>query len=75
MEDELRFWMEQRCNELRQMAVKAGVANKDAVRLQIERDDAIKTLRQLCAEFGDNDWDDSLHLSDIINKHLGRHLE
>lgn len=39
-----------------------------------ERADAIAALRSLCAEFGDTEWDDNLHLYDIIDKHLGRHL-
>ena len=39
-----------------------------------EREDAIRTLRDVCEEFGDNDWAADLHLSDIIEKHLGRNL-
>lgn len=31
-------------------------------------------LRSVCAEFGDNDWPDELHLADVIEKHLARHL-
>ncbi len=45
-----------------------------AVSWQIEREEAIAALRSLCAEFGDNEWDESLHLADIIDKHLDRHL-
>lgn len=40
-----------------------------------EREAAIAALRRLCAAHGDNDWPESLHLADIIEKHLGRHLE
>jgi len=43
-------------------------------RLTMEREDAISALRQICEENGDNDWDEDLYLSDIINKHLGDHL-
>lgn len=39
----------------------------------LEREAAIATLRRECAEIGDNDWSDDLHLSDIIEKHLARH--
>ena len=39
-----------------------------------ERDEAITVLRQICKVHGDNDWEDELHLADIIDKHLGRHL-
>jgi len=35
-----------------------------------ERADTILLLRKLCEEYGDNDWPDNLHLSDIIEKHL-----
>lgn len=35
---------------------------------------AISTLRQVCDEFGDNDWDETLNLSDIVEKHLWRNL-
>lgn len=45
------------------------------VRLISEREDAIAMLRRVCEEHGDNDWEESLHLADIIEKHLWRHLE
>jgi hypothetical protein len=41
---------------------------------RLERRAAVAVLRELCAEFGDNDWDDDLHLADVIEKHLGRRL-
>lgn len=46
-----------------------------APRWVVERTEAVLTLRTVCAEFGDNDWSDDLHLSDVIEKHLSRHLE
>lgn len=39
-----------------------------------ERQETIQLLRSVCAEFGDNDWDDDLHLTDIIDKHLVNHV-
>ncbi len=39
-----------------------------------ERQGAISKLRDLCAQFGDNDWPDELHLEDVIERHLARHL-
>jgi predicted secreted protein len=48
---------------------------KKVSQLIIEREEAINTLRDLCREHGDNDWSDDLHLADIIDKHLGRHLD
>lgn len=47
----------------------------DKHRYILEREAAIAQLRMLCEEFGDNDWEPSLHIADIIEKHLGRHLE
>lgn len=43
--------------------------------LASERSMAISMLRCYCERYGDNDWEDNLHLSDIIEKHLGRHLD
>lgn len=40
-----------------------------------EREATIAQLRMACNTFGDNDWDNQLHLADIIEKHLVRHLE
>lgn len=40
-----------------------------------EREQAIQTLRSVCERHGDNDWTPELHLSDIISKHLDRHIE
>lgn len=39
-----------------------------------EREAAVAALRTLCAEHGDNDWPDDLHLADVIEKHLGRYI-
>lgn len=39
-----------------------------------ERLAAIHTLRMACDEYGDNDWEPNLHLSDIIDKHLVNYI-
>lgn len=39
-----------------------------------EREEVKRRLRDVCSEFGDNDWDDNLHLGDVIDKHLHRNL-
>lgn len=31
-------------------------------------------MREVCAEFGDNDWPDDLYLLDVLEKHLAKHL-
>lgn len=41
---------------------------------RIERREAITMLRSICHDYGDNDWPDDLHITDIIDKHLYRHL-
>jgi hypothetical protein len=50
-------------------------AEFDAAKWAVEREAAIAALRSLCADYGDNDWDSSLHLADVIEEHLVRHLE
>ncbi|SHH33704.1 hypothetical protein [Desulfofustis glycolicus] len=47
---------------------------KKIVQLVAEREEAISVLRDICRDCGDNSWSDDLHLADIIDKHLGRHL-
>ncbi len=44
------------------------------VQMELQRQETIAAMRSICAEFGDNDWPDSLHPADVIEKHLARHL-
>lgn len=39
-----------------------------------EREQVVEALRQVCEDHGDNDWGAELHLADVIEKHLRRHL-
>jgi len=57
---------------LKQLGYESDEARKAAWIL--EREAAVTELRMLCAEFGDNEWEVNLHLQDILDKHLGRHL-
>ncbi len=41
----------------------------------IEREQAVAKLREVCGDFGDNDWTNELHLADVIDKHLARYIE
>ena len=41
----------------------------------LERERAVATLRDLCKQWGDNDWESNLDLGDVIVKHLAIHLE
>lgn len=43
-------------------------------RVVAEREAALVVLRDLCEQHGDNEWDNELHLADIIEKHLGKYL-
>lgn len=45
-------------------------AQKRIAQLETHLTDVRGTLRRLCADYGDNDWDDDLHLSDVLEKHL-----
>jgi hypothetical protein len=40
-----------------------------------EREEAVATLRGVCAEHGDNEWPVNLHLADVISKHLACHID
>ena len=40
----------------------------------LEREGALIALRNICDEYGDNDWSDKLSLADIIDKHLHRNM-
>jgi hypothetical protein len=42
---------------------------------RLERHEAIQALREVCAKYGDTEWDDDLRLADIIEKHLHRVLD
>lgn len=59
---------------LREALKHLGTEGFSKERLIAEREEAILVLRRLCGDHGDNEWDDDLHLADIIDKHLGRHL-
>ena len=52
--------------------------NAKASELKLELAEARAELRKLCGELNCNTWSDSLHLADVISKHLAprvRYLE
>lgn len=53
-----------------------GYDDPGAVRHQwvAEREQAVLALRSVCERFGDNDWEPTLNLADVISKHLHDHL-
>lgn len=54
-----------------------GYQDTEATRAKwiVEREQTIARLREACADWGDNDWTETLHLRDVIDKHLLRHLD
>lgn len=62
---------------LRQCLRELGHDDSDAekARWVVEREETVLMLRSVCERHGDNDWPDDLHLTDVIEKHLGRHLD
>ena len=53
-----------------------GYENPEAQKASwiLEREAVIAQLRDVCESFGDNDWDENLHLADVVEKHLAKHL-
>ena len=60
--------------EFRRLALR-WLSRDNRANWELERGATISVLRGLCGEFGDNDWDDNLHLVDVLEKHLEPHLE
>ncbi len=42
----------------------------EVAKLRVQIEEIRGTLRTVCEDYGDNDWSDKLHLSDVIDKHL-----
>lgn len=55
--------------------LEAGIPQAVIAELQTERLEAVAILRDACERYGDNDWEDDLHLTDILDKHLMPHLK
>lgn len=67
--------LEQLRSALRTLGYDDGSLPALTARWAIEREETVAMLRLACAEHGDNDWDVMLHLADVVEKHLIRHLE
>lgn len=50
-------------------------ASKTEVQWTLERAEVVAKLREICGEYGDNKWEDDLHLVDVLEKHLLQHLD
>jgi len=67
-----RAWMHMLQTCLHALGVDDPVATHAA--WVLERQEALAVLRTLCASHGNNAWEDSLSLADILERHLGRYL-
>lgn len=52
-----------------------GYSDVDSLGWVVEREDAIRILREATKLLGDTNWNNDLSLGDIIEKHLVRHLD
>lgn len=61
---------------LRECLSNLGYDDPEAMKASwvIEREATIAALRSVCSDFGDNDWEETLILPDVIEKHLARHI-
>jgi len=62
---------------LRHILREMGADDPIAVAAQAiaEREEIVTALREVCAEYGDNDWPNDLPLADVIQQHLAKHLD
>ena len=78
MSHEQRSWQAGNRTAWTQMLQHCVAALGEEARTQaswlVEREEAIAALREVCARFGDNDWDERLGLAEVIQNHLARHL-
>lgn len=58
---------------LRECISELGAAGT-AERWRLERAAVVAKLREICADHGDNDWEDGDHLRDVLEKHLYAYL-
>jgi len=63
-------WVRMLAECIRQLGTDAPLT----ARWLLEREETIAQLRILCERVGDNDWSTGLHLADVVEKHLARHL-
>lgn len=61
-------WLSMLHTCLRELGVDDPVAGQ--ARWVSEREQTVAMLRQVCGRYGDNDWPDTLHLADVVDKHM-----
>jgi Mn-dependent DtxR family transcriptional regulator len=59
---------------LQQCVAELGEEGRERANWLIERQQAIAALLEVCKEYGDTGWDESLNLAYVIENHLGRRL-
>jgi hypothetical protein len=67
-----RAWLTILQNAIRALGINDVDAGK--ARWVLERQETVAKRREICGEYGDDDWPDDLHLADVLEKHLYRHL-
>jgi hypothetical protein len=55
---------------LRTVLRELGHHTPNVARMILEREELVAQLRRLCAEFGDNEWESTDYLPDVIEKHV-----
>jgi hypothetical protein len=55
---------------LRQCLSALGYESVDPSAWVLEREETVAKLREICEDHGDNEWENDLHLADVIDKHL-----
>lgn len=48
--------------------------DRTAAAIAVELSETRASLRALCADLGDTDWPEDLHLVDVIEKHVRPHI-
>jgi hypothetical protein len=75
LQGQRQVWGQLLSDALRHMGYVEGDLEKIYyVRWIKEREEIIQQLRSLCDEFGDNSWEEDMHLGDVIDKYLGDYL-
>ena len=62
-------------NKLDEFQTTIKVINDEYRKCAQERKETVQMLRNICGEYGDNDWTDDLHLADVLRRHLFNYID
>lgn len=71
-DEEYEEWVDNKFTNIRKRLKKEADENPEHFWLEIES--IIINIVTGCGEIGDFDWPDDLHLGDVLDKHLIRHI-